>query len=1118
MWPGWVALGPGDPFTGDEYVELVNNQRAYSYARNAGISWLQECLDCPEAALVMPGGPDFKSPELDPAPWYDEENPDTWGFYGVVGLEVVGADTSTRQVTITNTLQAGGVAGPPYFGPRTIVFRGLLVAQDECSLMAGLDWLRYTCVSHEDPCHGDALTFFDCCPCVCTDEAAIGPCWVDTYADLRLGPVCARLRPAPPAYWDGTTGSFIGPYTAQPGRLPDTCTFVYHVHGPGSGEGPIASQWEAGANLRSWQIERDGSPGQVRLSTSATGTATSLVQSADDAAPSTSDQYLALSREVVGGQQRIHSWVGGSSDGPWSKMNTSAWATNVEPLDIAATRVMRIGTTMVQGAPGSDTHFQGRIYSVELKTGLDPSGDAITNAIQFPGTANNYLSVPDSAALDVPSDLEVVFRLDFKGDFVMGKWGAAGQRSWQITCTDTPAPGRLTFAYSLDGTASTAPSATVDFDPSADAPGWYKVTRSALTGDISFYSSTSASATEPSAGSWGLVVFQTSTPGPLFNSNAPVTFGGNATTASRGILHRAIVRNIFGSGTRLCAFSNVAGVRLAAPADPVLNMTGDLDIAIHANMGTTDTNQHTFVAKSGGANNRSWEVGYTNSRWNFRFAVAAAPGTIVSVQPNIAQTSATHWLRVTRSATTGAVTMYTAPDQVNEPTSWTPITGTPVTSTTGALVNSTAPVELGGRNSAVADMAHGRLLNAIIHNGIGGPVVFRFDEDDPPHAAVDTFTSQSGHTMTVHRAGTGTCLYGTVLDLTEDLIPDNDVPSFPTATDQVVTVVGTVLVELPAETLWRFDASEHPLGGPFPLGSIDRRGRLWYLPTGALSPPELAVQGDAWWPRTYAELSTGPPADDDDWCAWVRRYYDLTNGPPGWTCCVDECVVPYLRQFYNARITEGPLILSQPAMHSCGALAEIEVTLVAADPRKYAMPSAALRTIVDPGEPLVAVESISAQAADPFAIPGVTVSRLAASRVVEAPAMSTSWVRTTTTSVPPVRGNILRTAVPIITLGAIDGDVGEVRLGLWRGGFRIGGYWLPFVPGGTSITIDGGLRRVIGNNGHERVLSNFARDYDGGRVVWPDLGHGTFEVTVDQEPERAGRLAIEVHAVDVALS
>ena len=165
-------------------------------------------------------------------------------------------------------------------------------------------------------------------------------------------------------------------------------------------------------------------------------------------------------------------------------------------------------------------------------------------------------------------------------------------------------------------------------------------------------------------------------------------------------------------------------------------------------------------------------------------------------------------------------------------------------------------------------------------------------------------------------------------------------------------------------------------------------------------------------------------------------------------CCVDECVVPYLRQFYNSRITAGPVILRQPVMNTCGAVAEIEMTFVAADPRKYTMPAAALRTVVEPGDAYDDVEVSAVDEPDPFAIPGVTVARRAATavatRTVERQALRTTWVRSTHTSVE--RTATMRTSAPIVMVAAVDGDVGEVRLGLWRGEHRVGGFWLPFIP------------------------------------------------------------------------
>lgn len=169
MYEGWLTLGEGDPFTGINQQELINNARAQQYAVNAGICWLNECSECPGANLLLPGGGDFQSPILDPAPWYDVNNPDTWGFLGVIGLEVIGDESSTRNVQVNNALVQGGVIGPPYFSYRTLAVRGIAIAEDECALQAGLNWLEFRTANMQDPCVGDTLTFYDCCPCACPE-------------------------------------------------------------------------------------------------------------------------------------------------------------------------------------------------------------------------------------------------------------------------------------------------------------------------------------------------------------------------------------------------------------------------------------------------------------------------------------------------------------------------------------------------------------------------------------------------------------------------------------------------------------------------------------------------------------------------------------------------------------------------------------------------------------------------------------------------------------------------------------------------------------------------------------------------------------------------------------
>lgn len=222
MHPGYLASGLGSPFQNDAWVEIINNRRAYAYALNAGIGWLNDCSTCAVTDPVVPGAPDggFVSPAADSAPWYDPDNPDSWGFYGVVGIEVTGDDDSTRSATITQATTIGGIIGPVHYGVRTLVFRVLVVAADECSLQFGLNWLREVCAFEATPCSGDSLTFFDCCPCMC-DEAGAGlggPCWVHTYRELGSDPDACD-----PDWWPST---YLELRTGPVASTTDWCAWV----------------------------------------------------------------------------------------------------------------------------------------------------------------------------------------------------------------------------------------------------------------------------------------------------------------------------------------------------------------------------------------------------------------------------------------------------------------------------------------------------------------------------------------------------------------------------------------------------------------------------------------------------------------------------------------------------------------------------------------------------------------------------------------------------------------------------------------------------------------------------------------------------------------------------
>lgn len=218
MYPGWLILGQEE--LSGSYFEIINNERAYAYAESGGICWLEDRVRCETSAQVLPDGPTYTTPVNDNAPWYDPDDPDTAGFYGVVGIDIVGGDNSTRSAEVTPTLGGGGIIGPLYFGPRTLVVRALAIAESACALQAGLNWLRCQYQATTDDCAGDVLTFFDCCPCDCPDSSEPGDvCWVNTYDELRDGPTeCS------PDFWPSTYDELRdGPLD---GETEDWCTWL----------------------------------------------------------------------------------------------------------------------------------------------------------------------------------------------------------------------------------------------------------------------------------------------------------------------------------------------------------------------------------------------------------------------------------------------------------------------------------------------------------------------------------------------------------------------------------------------------------------------------------------------------------------------------------------------------------------------------------------------------------------------------------------------------------------------------------------------------------------------------------------------------------------------------
>jgi len=155
MWDGYASLAG---------IEVVNSARAVVYAANAGLALA--CEPCDTTSLALGEDP-YRDVVLDPAPWYDEHQPQSKDFLGVFGLQVAGLGVNPVSRTPTDRIVDGATLGPLRRTSREVAFTVALIAVGECALAYGMEWLASVLSGTEcggSVCGGDQLCMFACCP------------------------------------------------------------------------------------------------------------------------------------------------------------------------------------------------------------------------------------------------------------------------------------------------------------------------------------------------------------------------------------------------------------------------------------------------------------------------------------------------------------------------------------------------------------------------------------------------------------------------------------------------------------------------------------------------------------------------------------------------------------------------------------------------------------------------------------------------------------------------------------------------------------------------------------------------------------------------------------------
>ena len=164
-----------------------------------------------------------------------------------------------------------------------------------------------------------------------------------------------------------------------------------------------------------------------------------------------------------------------------------------------------------------------------------------TGYLTLPGTAGNYASTPDSAALSITGDIDIRCKVALNdwtpstSSMLVAKYGAAAHRSWYFFVTTS---GTLTLSTSADGTNLTSQTSSVATGISDGAVKWVRATRVAASGATKYYLSDDGT-------SWTqLGTDCANTAGAIYDSDAALEIGSEGVGTlfcAAGRFHRAQV-------------------------------------------------------------------------------------------------------------------------------------------------------------------------------------------------------------------------------------------------------------------------------------------------------------------------------------------------------------------------------------------------------------------------------------------------------------------------------------------------------------------------------------------------------------------------------------------------
>lgn len=227
------------------------------------------------------------------------------------------------------------------------------------------------------------------------------------------------------------------------------------------------------------------------------------------------------------------------------------------------------GVAIKRQVTSRHVHLDGNEFAIaeffaDFETGVgvqgNPTAFNVTNILNLPGASGDYVSTPDSNALDITGNIEIICyaaAADWTPAGMMllvSKWLPTGnQRSYNFFI-QPGSTGRLVSQISTDGTAAGAISLTSSVSPTvADGAGlWLRSVRNISNGTGFFYTSTDSPDTPVGTVSWTqLGVTQTGAAGAAFVGTADLEVGAESAGLGNnfiGAIYSAYVYQGIGGG------------------------------------------------------------------------------------------------------------------------------------------------------------------------------------------------------------------------------------------------------------------------------------------------------------------------------------------------------------------------------------------------------------------------------------------------------------------------------------------------------------------------------------------------------------------------------------------